>query len=109
MRSATHICKVDDECKVSVALFYRSNKSVPPSRDYTEEDMKGPRKVPRREVPTQVQLCRSPAAVSARTSRAARASTGSTAHEAPVETASSWAPVALTVLGGQAVVMLQER
>jgi hypothetical protein len=60
MRSATHICKVDDECKVSVALFYRSNKSVPPSRDYTEEDMKGPRKVPRREVPTQVQLCRSP-------------------------------------------------
>ena len=43
-------------------------------------------------------------AASARTSRAARA----TAHEA-VETASSWAPIALTVLGGQAVVMLQVR
>ena len=43
-------------------------------------------------------------AASARTSRAARA----TAHEA-VKTASSWAPIALTVLGGQAVVMLQER
>ena len=26
-----------------------------------------------------------------------------------METASSWAPIALTVLGGQAVVMLQER
>jgi hypothetical protein len=46
------------------------------------------------------------AAATARTSRAARA----TAHEAvvPVETA-SWAPIALTVLGGQTVVMLQER
>jgi len=107
MRSATHICKVDDECKVSVALFYRSNKSVPPSRDYTEEDMKGPRKVPRREVPTQVQLCRSPGRQ--RANIEGSASDGSTAHEAPVETASSWAPVALTVLGGQAVVMLQER
>jgi hypothetical protein len=42
-------------------------------------------------------------AATARTSRAARA----TAHEA-VETV-SWAPFALTVLGGQAVVMLQER
>ena len=48
--------------------------------------------------------CRSPSRpATALTSRAARA----TAHEA-VETA-SWAPFALTVLGGQAVVMLQER
>jgi hypothetical protein len=45
-------------------------------------------------------------AATARTSRAARA-TG--AHEAvvPVETA-SWAPIALTVLGDQAVVMRRE-
>ena len=78
---------------------------MPPSRDYTEEDMKGPRKGPIKDVPTQVQIARPPARDHVRGGSAS----DRTAHEAVLETASSWAPIALTVLGGQAVVMLQKR
>ena len=49
--STTHRC-VEWPC-------FTEAKSVPPSRDYT--DMKGPRKGPRKDVPTQVQIARPPA------------------------------------------------
>jgi hypothetical protein len=51
--STTHRC-VEWPC-------FTEAKSVPPSRDYTEEEMKGPRKGPRKDVPTQVQIARPPA------------------------------------------------
>jgi hypothetical protein len=81
-------------------------KYVPPSRDYTEEVGKGRERGRDYRERTFRRKCRLNAdrpAATARTSRAARATA-----VVPVETA-SWAPIALTVLGGQAVVMLQER
>jgi hypothetical protein len=78
---------------------------VLPSCDCTEEDSKkGPRKGPRKDVPTQVQIARPPA----REHRGQREQRRTSIADEAVETA-SWAPIALTVLGGQAVVMLQGR
>ena len=91
--STTHRC-VEWPC-------FTEAKSVPPSRDYILKIGRGRERGRER---TFRSKCRSPSRpATALTSRAARA----TAHEA-VETA-SWAPFALTVFGGQTVVMLEER
>ena len=88
--STTHRC-VEWPC-------FTEAKSVPPSRDYTEEDMKGPRKGPRKDVPTLFRRkCRSPGRQSASDGARGRGN------------CELLGIIALTVLGGQAVVMLQER
>jgi hypothetical protein len=96
MYSTTHRC-VEWPC-------FTEAKSVPPSRDYTEE--RGNKGRERGRERTFRRKCRSPGrhrAIIEGSASDGRRARGRGPRKVPVETA-SWAPIALTVLGDQAVV-----